>query len=87
MKNATRKLDPQALAHILSYLYRTAPDKKATAMINLFGIKYADEIRQSGATAAEIVRLSDLEDTYATEVTKGIRLAPYVTLKPGAVFF
>ncbi len=56
-------------------------------MIHLFGIIYAGEIRRCGATVADLVRLSDLEDTYATEVTKGIRLAPYVTAKPGALMF
>lgn len=87
MKNATRNLDPQALANILTYMHDNATDKKVTAMIELFGIKYADEIKRSGATAADIVRLSELRDGYDTEVTRGMRLAPYVTIKPGVLPF
>ena len=86
-KKTERTLDPQALANILTYMYDNAADKNITAMIQLFGIKYAEEIKRSGATAADIVRLSKLRDSYDTEVTRGIRLAPYVTIKPGALPF
>ena len=75
------------MANILTYMYDNASDKKVTTMIQLFGIKYAAEIKLSGATAADIVRLSELRDSYDTEVTKGMRLAPYVTIKPGVLPF
>ena len=52
-------------------------------MVHLFGIKYADEIRNCGASVAEIVRLSALSHTtYATEVSKAVKLARYVVLRP-----
>ena len=80
-------MEPQELADILTRWYCNAPDKNATTMIHLFGIVYADEIRRCGVPATELVRLSDLRDTYVTEVAKGLRLARYVTVRRGALSF
>ena len=66
------------LANILSDMYDNAPEGEATTMIHLFGIRYADEIRDSGTPVTEIVRLSSLRNSYNVEVSKGIRLARYV---------
>ena len=72
-------MTPQELADILSRMYREAPEGEATTMIHLFGVRYANEIRNCGASVAEIVRLSALSHTtYATEVSKGVKLARYV---------
>ena len=58
------------------------PEGDSTTMIRLFGIVYVDEIGKCGATASEIVRLSDIRDKYNAEVSKGMRLARYVTVRP-----
>ncbi len=78
-------MEPQELADILSYWYRNAPDGRKTAMINLFGIVYANEI---GKSANKVVLLSELRGTaYGEAVRDGVRLAEYVTVKPGAISF
>ncbi len=68
------------LATTLFDMYSGARHGEKTTMIHLFGIKYADDIRDCGASVAEIVRLSSIEESYVTEVHKGIRLARYVTV-------
>jgi len=69
------------LASILNEMYNNAPNKEQVAHIHLFGIKYADEIKKSNLTAGDIIRVSDLNISYATEISKGIKLSKYVTLK------
>ena len=76
-------MTPEKLADILSVMYQDAPDGEATTMIHLFGVKYADEIHDCGATVTEIVRLSSLSDSYNAEVSKGMRLARYVVPRAG----
>lgn len=67
------------LANILTDMYENAPDNDSVAMIHLFGIKYANEIR-GVYSAAEIIKASGLKSSYATELNKGIRLSKYVKL-------
>jgi len=50
-------------------------------MIHLFGIKYASEIRTLNVPIKRIVELANLPESYATEVSKGIKLAIYVEIK------
>ena len=73
-----KPMAPDELAHTLSEMYHNAPEREATAMIHLFGIKYAAEIRDCGAPVTEIVRLSGLYLSYSSEVYKGVRLARHV---------
>lgn len=74
---------PEELGRVLSDMYHGAPERESTAMIQLFGIMYAEEIRNCGASVTEIVRLSGLSYSYPTEVYKGMRLARYVAPIPG----
>ena len=76
-------MTPDELAHTLSEMYNDALEGEAKTMIHLFGIKYADEIRDCGAPVTEIVRLSGLPKSYNTEVSNGVRLARYVVPRPG----
>ena len=76
-------MTPAELARTLSEMYHDAPKNEAVTMIHLFGIKYADEIRDCGARVPEIVHLSGLSISYVTEVYKGIRLARYVVPRTG----
>lgn len=71
----------EELGEILNDVYLNSPDGEAVAMIHLFGIKYADEIRSEGYTASEIVRAAQLNKSYSTEISKGIKLAKYVVVK------
>ena len=68
----------------LKEMFEGAPEGERTAMVHLFGIKYADEIRYlSSARIASIAQLSKSgSGAYATELSKGRKLAKYVDLKP-----
>lgn len=57
-----------------------APQSRKTAMIHLFGIKYADELWDKNLKA--IVDLAGLDWSYRDEVSKGRALAEYVDVNP-----
>lgn len=71
-----------ALGNKLKEMYENAPHNEQVTMIFLFGIKYADVIRGNGYIAREIVEESGINENYATEVNKGIKMAKYVQIKP-----
>lgn len=75
-------MTPQELADILTRMYLDAPYGETATMVHLFGIRYADEIRSCRAPITEIVRISDIPDSYHTEVSKMVKLARYVTVRP-----
>lgn len=68
------------LANILRDMYENASSEKTT-MIHLFGIKYADEIKRNGYTPKEILKAAGMQESYQTEISKGVRLAKYVIAK------
>jgi 5-methylcytosine-specific restriction protein B len=80
------------LARKLVEMYENADGDKA-AMVHLFGIRYADEIREAGCSATDIIKLAKLQDgsymldSYKTEISKGINLAKYVVDKKSLVDF
>lgn len=49
--------------------------------IFLFGIRYAREIDECRDSVQEIVRLSGVPPSYVAEIYKGVRLAPYVSVR------
>lgn len=69
------------LAEQLRAMYRGAGKGDAVLMIHLFGIKYAAQIRDSGASARDIVLAAGVNESYAVEVNKGMNLAKYVQLR------
>ncbi|OBZ09042.1 hypothetical protein A8L34_23130 [Bacillus sp. FJAT-27264] len=69
------------LGKILSDMYRNAPHRKQVAKIHLFGVKYADVILKNDFSVKEIVAASGINQSYATEVSKGIKLSEYVVPK------
>lgn len=72
----------QDLGNELREMYNGADKGSAVVMIHLFGIKFASQIRESGANASDIVRAAGMNDSYVTEIQKGIRLAEFVDVKP-----
>jgi len=52
-------------------------------MIRLFGIKYADEIKNCKASYKDYIELSGIDRgiSYQAEIGKGVQLAKYVKLK------
>jgi hypothetical protein len=69
------------LGGILREMYNSAPEKEQATFIHLFGIKYGDLILQNKYSSADIVRASGINESYKTEVRKGINLSKYVTSK------
>ncbi len=65
----------------LSEMYSNAPKGDAVAMIHLFGIKYAVQIKESKYSKKEIIKQSGISESYLTELTKGVKLAQYVNPK------
>ena len=74
-------MEKKELAKILADMYTNAPKGDATTMIRLFGIQYADELKNCDCTISDIAELSKIGVSYHAEISKGIRLAKYVTVK------
>lgn len=59
--------------------------RERNALIQYFGIKYADVIAENNIKPEDIVEKSCLKGTaYATEIRKGMKLSEYVHLKEGS---
>ena len=69
------------LGSTLRKLYEEAPKGDAVAMIHLFGIRYATEIKASEFSKKDIIRQSGISTSYLTELAKGVKLAEYVIPK------
>ena len=65
----------------LSEMYNNAQKGDSVAMIHLFGIKYANQIKNSNYSKKDIISQSGISTSYLTELTKGVKLAEYVTPK------
>ncbi len=50
-------------------------------MIHLFGVKYADEINDLGVSKRELAEAAGIGESYATEISKGVKLSKYVCVK------
>ena len=72
----------QDLALALKNMYESNLNDGPT-MIRLFGIKYAEELKKCEASNKEIIEISRIDKgpSYQAEISKGIKLAKYVTLK------
>ena len=68
------------LGEELRHMYSDALPREKVAMIHLFGIKYADEIKQSKVNCIELTKLAKICRSYATEINKGMKLSKYVKL-------
>ncbi|PLA74975.1 hypothetical protein CYQ88_03500 [Hydrogenovibrio sp. SC-1] len=47
-------------------------------MIHLFGIKYATEIKNSNESMKSIEKAANINESYATEISKGVKLSKFV---------
>jgi len=65
-------------------MYENAPEGDKVAMIHLFGIRYSIEITKNNYVAGEIIKNTKLKsgskmnDSYQTEISKGVNLSKYV---------
>ncbi len=69
------------LGERLNDMYFNCENREASAMIHLFGIKYAKEIESSGEPRKAIALASGIPESYGSEISKGVKLAKYVSLK------
>jgi len=69
------------LAKKLNDMYSNASKGDSTTMIRLFGIQYADELKDCTSSMSEIAELAKIGINYHAEISKGIRLAKYVNIK------
>ena len=72
-----------ALGNELKRMYDTAKEGEQVTMIHLFGIKYGESIKENGLKIADIVRAAQINESYKTEVSKGVNLSKYVDIKNG----
>lgn len=68
------------LGNKLKEMYEGSNGNK-TAMIHLFAIRYAEEIRCNRCTPKEILKVAQMPESYFAEINKGIKLAKYVDIK------
>ena len=83
-------MDGQGLAKKLREMYTHGlAEKKAVAMVHLFGIMFAGEIERYAsaptATAKEIAQGAGLGKSYGTEIDKGRTLAQYVAVNKESI--
>ncbi|NIY92026.1 HTH-like domain-containing protein [Vibrio diazotrophicus] len=69
------------LADTLSDMYQNASHGDSVAMIHLFGIKYALDIKVLGVSCKAIAKAAHINESYGTEISKGVKLSKYVIPK------
>lgn len=72
----------EELAEKLEKVYNQARRNEATCQVHLFGIIYASQLQSCGQPISQIVQCAGLGSGYAAEISKGIKLAKYVDVKP-----
>lgn len=68
------------LGEILKNMYFNAPKGNSVIMILLFGIKHAMYLEKSSTSLKEILKLAGINESYYSEISKGIMLADYVDI-------
>lgn len=68
----------EVLGKKLNDMYSNAPNGDSVVMIHLFGIRYANEILKMKLSKKDIAIAAKIPISYATEISKGIKLAKYV---------
>lgn len=71
----------QELGKALHDMYFNSKEGESVVMIHLFGVKFAEEISTSGASKREIVKAAGINKSYATELSKAVKLAEFVRPK------
>ena len=82
LKQGVFNLTTMELVSILRQMYHGAPDGETVTMVHLFGVKFADQIRDCGASVKDLTVNAGLPETYLTEIKKAMNLAKYVDVKP-----
>lgn len=80
-KMALLKKELIELGNKLKNMYENASYGESVLMIHVFGIKYAQEIKRNGFTPRDVIKASGLNESYVTELNKGMNLAKYAIIK------
>ena len=72
----------QELSKELEHYYEIGKQRKErNALVQCFGIKFANDIKENNIRPEDIVEHSSLKGTtYATEIRKGMKLSKYVAM-------
>ena len=68
------------LGMALRKMYDAAPLGDQVAAIHLFGIRFWKELSGRKLNKKVILRTAGLPESYATEISKGVKLGQYVTI-------
>ena len=68
----------KGLGEVLHDMYFNSKDGEAVAMIHLFAVKYAEEIKASGESMKAIANAAGIPESYGTEISKGVKLSKFV---------
>ncbi|TLF44824.1 HTH-like domain-containing protein [Maribacter aurantiacus] len=71
-------MEIKELGQKLNKMYSEAPKGEMVAMIHLFGVKYANEIKKGKFSKYEIAKAANIPVSYAVEINKGVKLSRYV---------
>jgi hypothetical protein len=71
----------QQLGQKIKEIYFESREGEAVVMIHLFGIRYASEIRESGESMKAIAVAAGIQESYGTEISKGVKLSKFVNIK------
>lgn len=74
-------MDSESLVIKLKDMYENASKGEQTTMIRLFGIKYAEELKENSMSLKDIAEKATGYSSYGNEINKGIQLAKYVVVK------
>lgn len=69
------------LGRILNDMYFNSDHGESVAMIHLFAVKYAEEIRATGVSMKAVAKAGGIPESYGTEISKGVKLAKFVVPK------
>ena len=69
------------LGNELRKMYDCAPQGDQVAAIHLFSIRFYKEISCTNINKKAILRAAGLPESYATEISKGVKLGEYVMIK------
>ena len=72
-------MDIYELGQKLNDMYFNSNEGEAVAMIHLFAIKYAKEIKATGKSMKEIAKAGGIRESYGTEISKGVKLSKFVS--------
>lgn len=65
----------------LKRMYEKASRNEQVAMIHVFAIKNGETILQNKIKSVDIIKAAGLQDSYKTEISKGVKLSKFVCVK------